>query len=152
MINLKITRVFFLAATLAFFGEALSYAAHENVPDMEHGESVTADIPFVGAMNNLDASIKEIVSAVVVGDSTRVLVAVEAVYGIMDKVHASVRAGSVKLRKNAGKTEEFTRMEREFQGKLEKLADAAKKNNWEMMVSQTKEIIGTCARCHQQFK
>lgn len=152
MINSRIMRVLILAVTLVFILAAFTYAANGKMPDMEHGESVTADVPFVGAMDNLDASIKEIVSAVVVGDGPRVLAAVEAAYGIMDKVHAAVRAGSVKLKKNTGKKEEFLRIEGEFQGKLEKLTDAAKKNNWEMMVSHTKEVVETCARCHQQFK
>jgi len=152
MTDSRIIRIFMLAVTLVFLSAAFSYAAHEKMPDMEHGESVTADIPFVGAMDNLDASIREIVSAVVVGDGQRVLAAVEAAYGIMDRAHAAVRAGKVKLKKNAGKKEEFLRIEGEFQGKLEKLTDSAKKNNWEMMVSYTKEVVETCARCHQQFK
>ncbi len=46
----KIIGVFSIAVTLAFLLAGFSYAAHEKIPDMEHGESVTSEVPFAGTV------------------------------------------------------------------------------------------------------
>jgi c(7)-type cytochrome triheme protein len=43
----KVAAFFLGALALLIFLVALSAASHEPVPDMEHGESVTAETPFV---------------------------------------------------------------------------------------------------------
>ncbi len=130
----------------------LSFAASENATGKEQEKSVEVGFPIATVMDSLDISIRQIVSASIVGDGKSVLKAIEPVNGAMDIIYSAVKSGAAKLKKNAEKQEDFNKLEKEFQGRLANIKDAAANNNWELMVRRTAGIINNCARCHQQFK
>ena len=146
-------RVIFLLIVICILMVAsLSYSASEEISSMPSKNEGGSNVPLITSMDSLDHSIRDIVSATIVGDGKRTLAALDPVYGTMDLVYAAIKSGTVILKRNAEKQAEFRGLQEEFQSHLQKLRDAAKNNNWELMTAQTKGIIDNCVRCHQEFK
>ena len=120
----------------------------------EHGSTSKGDDanPLIEEMQILDNVFREVVSAVSIGNSGRVTHALHAMQGTMEKTHEGVHHGTVKLTKNADKLETFVKMDKEFHGELEKLAEAAKKNDQQAMLSLSKGLLDGCVKCHGMFK
>ena len=143
----------FIAVLSVLLQAAVLFAASEEISNMPPEKKLAnADIPIVSSMKVADQSIREVASAVIVGDSKRVLAAIEPVYGMMDLVYAAVTSGSVKLNRNAEKKAEFRGLKEGFQANLIKLRDSAKNNKWDEMATRTHGLIDNCIICHQQFK
>jgi hypothetical protein len=123
--------------------------------DRRHGSSATGRSanPLIEEMQVLDGVYREVVSAVSLGDGERVEHALHSMHGTMEKTHEGVRhGGTVKLTKNADKLETFVKMDKEFHGKLEKLAAAAKKNDQQGMLALSKGLLDGCVKCHGMFR
>jgi hypothetical protein len=113
----------------------------------EHGGN-----PLIEEMVALDAVFRDVVSAVAMSDGHRVHEALETMHGTMEKTHAGVKHGTVTLKKNADRLNEFVEQDKQFHGKLEDLAKAAHKNDGSAMVSLTKDLLDRCVKCHRDFR
>jgi len=108
--------------------------------------------PLIEEMHILDGVFREVVSAVSLNDGARVTRALHAMHGTMEKTHEGVHHGTVKLTRNADKLEIFVKMDKEFHGKLEKLAAAAKKSDQQAMLTLSKGLLDGCVKCHGMFR
>lgn len=108
--------------------------------------------PLLEEMALLDNAFREIVSAVSLGEGERVHNALETLHGTMEKTHAGVHSGAVRIPKNADRTAEFVNMDTEFHGDLEALAQSAQTGNQKDMLSLTKKLLDGCVNCHQTFR
>ena len=113
----------------------------------EHGIS-----PLIEEMVRLDAVFRDVVSAVAVSDGHRVHEALEKMHGTMEKTHEGVHRGTVTLKKNASRLNEFIEQDKQFHGRLEDLAKAAHKNDPKAMLSLTKDLLERCVTCHRDFR
>ena len=134
-------------------------AGHDH--DMEHksmhdhgapAESKAGNNPLIEEMQILDGVFREVVSAVSLGDGPRVYSALHSMHGTMEKTHEGVHHGTVKLTKNADKLDAFVNMDKEFHGELEKLAEAAKKNDQQTMLTLAKGLLDGCVKCHGMYR
>ncbi|MBN2654428.1 MAG: cytochrome c [Nitrospirae bacterium] len=110
------------------------------------------DSALIQEMLTLDSAFKEIVSAVALQSSDRVLKAIEPMHGTMEKTHEAVKSGNVTIRKNQKKIATFIQMDKSFHANLASLEAAAKKNNQKLMASTTKKLFDGCISCHQMFR
>jgi cytochrome c556 len=108
--------------------------------------------PLIEEMMLLDTAFREIVSAVAVGDGSRVLKALEPMHGAMEKTHEGVHEGAVRIPKNADRVKEFMKMDKQFHEDLESLASASGKNDKKAMLDLTKKLLDGCVSCHQGFR
>ncbi len=108
--------------------------------------------PLLEEMALLDNAFREVVSAVSLGEGERVHKALETLHGTMEKTHAGVHSGAVRIPVNADRTAEFDRRDTEFHGDLEALAQAAQAGNQKVMLSLTKKLLDGCVNCHQTFR
>lgn len=138
------------ALTLLFICTTPLRAEHKH-PAPQTAEHSAVN-PLVEEMRRLDGAFKEIVSGVALGDGVRVRRAIEGMHGTMEKTQEALHAGEVKPPKNAGKLEEFERMDKGFHSDLEKLAGAASANNAREMLSLTKKLLDGCVGCHSAFR
>lgn len=121
--------------------------------DDGHGHAVSrAGNPLIEEMIKLDAVFREVVSGVAMGDSRRVQEALEQMHGSMEKTHEGVDRGTVVLRKNPSRLEEFVEQDKQFHATLEDLAHAARKNDAAAMLSLTSDLLDRCVRCHRDFR
>jgi cytochrome c556 len=132
---------------------AVLLAVHEHHGAMEPAAELdTGMTPLIEEMLRLDEAVMQIASAVAVGDGDRVVVALEPVHGTMEKTHEGVRGGTVKLSRNADRMEEFMAMDKAFHEEIEKLEKAARKNDVDTMLTQTKKMLDGCVGCHKMFR
>jgi cytochrome c556 len=108
--------------------------------------------PLIEEMVALDGVFRDVVSAVAVGDGHRVHEALEKMHGTMEKTHEGVHHGTVTLKKNAHRMNDFVAQDKQFHGKLEHLAKAAHKNDGNAMLSLTKDLLDRCVKCHRDFR
>ncbi len=129
----------------------LSRGEHEQV---RHQEETTGagPSPLIEEMIRLDAVFRDVVSGVAMGDGKRVHEALETMHGTMEKTHEGVHHGTVVLRKNASRLNEFISRDKQFHEKLEQLARAAQSNDQNKMVALTKELLDGCVNCHRDFR
>jgi hypothetical protein len=113
----------------------------------EHGGN-----PLIEEMVALDAVFRDVVSAVAVSDGHRVHAAIEKMHGTIEMTQVGVKHGTVTLKKNANRMNEFVEQDIKFHGKLEDLARAAHKNDGSAMLSLTKELLDRCVKCHRDFR
>jgi hypothetical protein len=113
----------------------------------EHGSS-----PLIEEMAVLDAVFRDVVSGVAMSDGNRVHGALEKMHGTMEKTHEGVKHGSVTLKKNTNRLNEFVEQDKQFHGKLEDLSKAAHRNDGLVMLSLTKDLLDRCVRCHRDFR
>ena len=113
----------------------------------EHGGN-----PLIEEMVALDAVFRDVVSGVAVSDGHRVHEALEKMHGTMEKTHEGVKHGTVTLKKNANRMNDFVTQDKQFHGKLEDLAMAAHKNDSNAMLSLTKDLLDRCVKCHRDFR
>ncbi len=128
----------------------LSLGEHQHGGDQERKDNGAS--PLIEEMVRLDAVFRDVVSGVAMGDGRRVHEAIETMHGAMEKTHEGVHHGTVVLRKNAGRLNEFIARDKQFHEKLEQLAHAAQSNNQNKMVVLTKELLDGCVNCHQDFR
>ncbi len=131
------------------------YGANEPADSHHHqaqhmGEA--AGNPLIEEMVALDSVFRDVVSAVAVSDGHRVLEAVEKMHGAMEKTHEGVRHGTVTLKKNANRLNEFIEQDKQFHGRLEDLANAAHRNDGNAMLFVTKDLLDRCVKCHRDFR
>lgn len=126
-------------------------AEHKQEHGMQH-EHGHGGNPLIEEMVALDAVFRDVVSAVAVSDGRRVHEALETMHGAMEKTHAGVKHGTVTLKKNADRLNEFVDQDKQFHGKLEDLAKAAHKNDGSSMLSLTKDLLDRCVKCHRDFR
>lgn len=107
---------------------------------------------LVEEMHRLDASFREIVSAVAVGDGARVAQAIEEMHGAKEKTGEAMHAGEITLPKNPDKIGLFKKLDHEFHAGLKSLRNSAVKGNRAGMVSATQRLLGQCAGCHKVFR
>ena len=137
---------------------ALAAAAggdHEGIPPAhKHAESakVGGADPLIEEMRILDSVFREVVSAVAIGDSERVVQALQSMHGTMEKTHEGVHHGTVKMRKNADKRETFITMDKNFHAELEALGAVAKRNDQQAMLTLSKDLLDRCVKCHGMFR
>lgn len=115
-------------------------------------QGAMGDNPLIDEMVLLDRAFMDVVSAVAVGSGHRVLNALEPMHGTMEKTHEAIHSGVVKLSKNQKRIDEFAKMDEAFHNNLEKLEDAARKENKDAMISITKKLLDGCVNCHKIFK
>jgi len=120
---------------------AMSQSKHEHSGD-----------PLIEEMVALDAVFRDVVSAVAMSDGRRVHGALEKMHGAMEKTHEGVKHGTVTLKKNANRMNEFVEQDKQFHGKIEDLAKAAHKNDGNAMLSLTKDLLDRCVKCHRDFR
>ncbi len=113
----------------------------------EHGGN-----PLVEEMVALDAVFRDVVSGVAMSDGHRVHGALEKMHGTMEKTHEGVKHGSVTLKKNAERLNDFVEQDKQFHRKLEDLGRAAHKNDGNAMLSLTKELLDRGVKCHRDFR
>jgi cytochrome c556 len=111
-----------------------------------------SDNPLVEEMEKLDVVFREVVSGVSLGDGARVHQALESMHGTMEKTHEGVHYGTVKVPKNAARVKEFVDWDKKFHAKLEALSLAAHKNDQQVMLKLTKELLDGCVQCHRTFR
>ena len=121
---------------------------HESHPSVASGKGAN---PLVEEMIILDNAFREVVSAVAMGDGERVYKALHAMHGTMEKTHAGVREGKVKIPKNADRETEFVQMDIEFHEDIEGLAEAGKRKDQQKMLALTKKLLDGCVNCHREF-
>lgn len=126
-------------------------AEHKQEHGMQH-EHGHGGNPLIEEMVALDAVFRDVVSAVAVSDGRRVHEALETMHGAMEKTHAGVKHGTVTLKRNADRLNEFVDQDKQFHGKLEDLAKAAHKNDGSSMLSLTKDLLDRCVKCHRDFR
>jgi cytochrome c556 len=145
-----------VVVTLAAFGESNhdeKHHADEHKQEQaaqhkhEHGGN-----PLIEEMVALDSVFRDVVSGVAMSDGHRVHEALENMHGTMEKTHAGVKHGTVTLKKNANRLNDFIEQDKQFHGKLEDLAKAAHKNDGSAMVSLTKDLLDRCVKCHRDFR
>ena len=136
----------FLALT-AFAGSDHNEKHHADGQKHEHGGN-----PLIEEMVALDAVFRDVVSGVAMSDGNRVHGALEKMHGTMEKTHEGVKHGTVTLKKNANRLNEFVEQDKQFHGKLEDLARAAHKNDGNAMLSLTKDLLDRCVKCHRDFR
>jgi cytochrome c556 len=108
--------------------------------------------PLMEEMVILDGVFREVVSAVSLGDGARVRKALESMHGTMEKTHEGLHSGSVKIPRNSDRLSDFVRMDKEFHGNLEALAQAAHANDQQAMLAMTKKLLDGCVNCHRTFR
>ncbi len=128
----------------------LSHGGHEHGSHQEKKDNGAS--PLTEEMIKLDAVFRDVVSGVAMGDGRRVHAALETMHGTMEKTHEGVHRGTVVLRKNAGRLNEFIARDKQFHEKLEQLAHAAQINDQKAMVGLTKELLDGCVSCHHDFR
>ena len=124
---------------------------HKQEPVAQHKHEHGGN-PLIEEMVALDAVFRDVVSAVAVSDGHRVHDALETMHGAMEKTHEGVKHGSVTLKKNANRLNEFVDQDKQFHGKLEDLAKAAHRNDGSAMLSLTKDLLDRCVKCHRDFR
>ncbi len=129
----------------------LSHGEHEHGSHQEQGKG-NAPSPLIEEMGKLDAVFRDVVSGVAMDDGRRVHEAIETMHGTMEKTHEGVHHGTVVLRKNAGRLNEFVALDKRFHEKLEQLDHAAQINDQKAMVVLTKELLDGCVSCHHDFR
>ena len=100
----------------------------------------------------LDGVFRDIVSGVSLGDGHRVHEALEKMHGTMEKTHEGVKHGTVALKKNANRLNDFVQQDKQFHSKLEDLAKAAHKNDGNAMLALAKDLLDRCVMCHKDFR
>lgn len=138
-----------LAGMLVFLNET---GASEKDHGHGHGGRSQGKNPLIEEMHILDNAFREVVSAVSIGDGSRVHRALHAMHGTMEKTHEAVHHGDVKIPRNADQAATFVQMDKDFHEKLEKLAVAGKKNNQQEMLFLTKALLDGCVQCHSRFR
>lgn len=108
--------------------------------------------PLIAEMRMLDVAFREVVSGVSLGDSQRVIKALEGLHGSKEKTHEGIHTGDVHIPRNADHLEEFVRMDEEFHRRLEDLAEAAQRGSQGQMLELTNELLGRCVGCHREFR
>jgi cytochrome c556 len=103
--------------------------------------------PLIEEMVALDA-----VLGVAMSDGRRVHGALEKMHGAMEKTHEGVKHGTVTLKKNANRMNDFIEQDKQFHKKLDDLATAAHKNDGSAMLSLTKDLLDRCVKCHRDFR
>jgi hypothetical protein len=136
----------FLALT-AFAGSDHNEKHHADGQNNEHSGN-----PLIEEMVALDAVFRDVVSGVAMSDGHRVHGALEKMHGTMEKTQVGVKHGTVTLKKNASRLNEFVVLDKQFHGRLEDLAKAAHKNDSSSMLSLTKDLLDRCVRCHRDFR
>lgn len=164
------SRFFTWALASLLFVPALGFAADHSHGTHHQGQEITAPADtsalappkeaahgwtknsLIEEMQQLDSSFKEIVSAVVVGDGSRVHKAIEATHGRMERTQEAVHSGEVKVPKNPGRVKEFVALDKEFHSNLERLAHSAEAGSRPKMLLYTKKLMDGCIKCHTIFK
>ena len=142
-----------IAAAIVVAAAAYGDIDHEKkqpVGNQEHHEHGVS--PLIEEMVTLDNVFRKVVSAVAVGDGHRVHEALEKMQGTMEKTHEGVHHGTVVLKKNAGRLDEFVAQDKQFHAKLEELAKAARQNDKTGMLGLAKDLLDRCVRCHNDFR
>ena len=111
-----------------------------------------ASDPLVEEMVKLDDVFRDVVSGVALGDGVRVHDALEKMHGTMEKTHEGIHHGTVTLKKNGGRLNDFIGQDRQFHAQLELLSRAAQRNDQTAMASLTKELLDRCIACHRDFR
>jgi cytochrome c556 len=128
-------------------------ASHENYSLKSRATTTISETnPLIGEMTALDSAFRDIVSAVVLGDSDTVQRAIASMRGTREKTREGIHAGAVILPKNAIHVKDFIEMDRAFHDKLEALDHAARHNNLREMQRITHQLLNACAQCHQMFR
>lgn len=108
--------------------------------------------PLVEEMRILDNTFKEVVSAVAVGNGSKVNESLESLHGLREKTHKAIKSGIIRLPKNHHRVREFLKLDIRFHTELELLSKAAHKNNQRKMLILTKKLLDGCVNCHRVFK
>ena len=124
----------------------------EEIKGHDHEKHNHGANPLIEEMVQLDAVFRDVVSAVAVGDGKRVHAALDTMHGAMEKTHEGVHHGTVKLKKNADRLNEFVKMDKDFHEKLDRLAHAAHENDQAAMLALTKDLLDRCVKCHRDFR
>ena len=141
-----------IAAVLVLTFSAFGGSDHDekhHAAEHTHGH---AGNPLIDEMVKLDEVFRDVVSGVSIGDGRRVHEALEKMHGTMEKTHEGVHHGTVTLKKNANRLNEFVEQDKQLHGKLEDLARAAHKNDDSAMLSLTKDVLDRCVKCHRDFR
>jgi hypothetical protein len=145
MMPRKITIGFFILVLLIVEPASSSFGA-------ESKEAAKGQNPLIEEMKILDATFREIVSAVAVGDGVRVVNAIKSMHGTMEKTHEELHSGAVRIPRNSGREKEFVRLDKSFHLELEKLGNAANSGKKQEMLSRTKKLLDGCVQCHGIFR
>ena len=116
------------------------------------GHKENAGNALVEEMRVLDGVLREVISAIALGDGARVQAAIEQMHGKLEKTQEALKHGAVKLKKNAQRLDDFVRQDEEFHASLESLAETAGRNDRPAMLSAAKKLLDACVRCHQDFR
>jgi hypothetical protein len=108
--------------------------------------------PLIEEMISLDRAVRDIVSAVALGNTDGVHIALESMHGTMEKTQIGIQGGTVTLSKNADHITEFKTMDIAFHAKLEALDRAAHHKNQKEMSRITKQLLEGCVQCHTKFR
>jgi cytochrome c556 len=142
--------------SLAFLMTVLALkpvSSHENYSLKSRATATISETnPLIGEMTALGGAFRDIVSAVVLGDSGPVQRAIASMSGTREKTHEGIHAGTVVLPKNAARVKDFIEMDRAFHDKLEALNRAARHNNLREMQRITHQLMNACVQCHQMFR
>lgn len=114
--------------------------------------AAVGDNPILDEMVIVDKAFREIVSAVAVGSGPKVLRALQPLHAASEKTYDDLHSGALTLPKNEKNISEFVNMDEKFHHHIEKLAEAAHKDNKDTMLSITKKLMDACVNCHKTFK
>ncbi|NTV38064.1 MAG: cytochrome c [Anaerolineales bacterium] len=152
--NWRNRRISFMFAGIAAL-VILSFSAFGGSDDKHHAgeqKQEQGGNPLIEEMVALNAVFRDVVSAVAMSNGHRVHEALEKMHGTMEKTHAGVKHGTVTLKKNAERLNDFVEQDKQFHGKLEDLAKAAHKNDGSAMLALTKDLLDRCVKCHRDFR
>lgn len=137
---------------LSAFGGSDHEEKHHAAEHSAQHKHEHAGNPLIEEMVALDAVFRDVVSAVAMSDGHRVHEALGSMHGAMEKTHEGVKHGTVTLKKNANRLNEFVDQDKQFHAKLEDLAKAAHRNDGSAMLNLTKELLDRCVKCHRDFR
>ncbi|MBK7583076.1 MAG: cytochrome c [Myxococcales bacterium] len=138
-----------LVVAAAVFG-----ACHETQHD--HGAAASAVPAGLNPVQNemrllLDA-MRDTVTGIANGKVTTVPESLHKVHAAKEATAAALKAGSYKPPKNPDQIARFVELDEAFHGDLEKLVEAASKNDVPGTGRALGQALSSCQGCHEQFR
>lgn len=143
----RIVRAIVCIAVL-FFSAAGMTAAQ---PSRNHKSSQGAN-SFIDEMILIDSVMREVVSAVAVGEGARVTKTLQPMLKAAENTEEAFRSGAIKLSKNGDRAEDFLRRDAAFHSTIQALDRAGRRNDREAMLEITKQLLQGCVSCHMTFR
>ncbi len=152
MITRHVQAISLSLVLLLFSGHFVAASAGQSQRSTSTTKPQSAANPLVNEMITLDGVMREMVSAIAEANGARVVKAIDAIRGPMERTRQAIRAGNISLPKSGSRLDEFLRNYDAFHAQLEALARAGNQNNVEAMLVMTKQLLEGCVNCHRTYR